>query len=166
MLLEDANAPRSATNQGGSWELQRCPRPPSAPKAPNEFNELSWNRSVCGHVSPLVMKEPFRLRAESLLEVESQRSRGSDSSGKKPLVRSTGECSTPMPLTRPMLLLLAMLIGDSVGFWIGLWLLLTFTEVISWLTSNCKYEGGVESEEKKRKMRRRGIEKRKKNQVF
>lgn len=109
------------------------------------------------------MKEPFLLRAESLLEVESQRSRGSDSSGKKPLVRSTGDCSKPMPLTRPMLLLLAMLIGDSVGFWIGLCLLLTFPEVISWLTSNCKYEGGVESEEKKRKMMRRGIEKRKKN---
>lgn len=110
----------------------------------------------------MVIKEPFLLRAESLLEVESQRSRGSDSSGKKPLVRSTGDCSKPMTLTRPMLLLLAMLIGDSVGFWIGLCLLLTFPEVISWLMSNCKYEGGVESEEKKRKMMRRGIDKRKK----
>lgn len=102
------------------------------------------------------MKEPLRLRAESLLEVESQRSRGSDSSGKKALVRSTGDCSTPVPLTRPRLPLLVTLMGDSMGLWMGLRLLLTFTEVISWLMSNCK------SEEWKRKKAWRGSEKRKK----
>lgn len=167
MLLEDApaNAPRSATNHGklGTAKASQTIKRRKSTKWIEPSLELNWNRSVCGHVSPLVMKEPFLLRAESLLEVESQRSRGSDSSGKKPLVRSTGDCSKPMPLTRPMLLLLSMLIGDSVGFWIGLCLLLTFPEVISWLTSNCKYEGGVESEEKKRKMMRRGIEKKKKS---
>ncbi|TNN85000.1 hypothetical protein EYF80_004654 [Liparis tanakae] len=67
--------------------------------------------------SPLVMKEPFLLRAESLLEVESQRSRGSDSSGKKPLVRSTGDGSTPMPLAPPTLPP-PTLQGDSSGLWV------------------------------------------------
>lgn len=67
---------------------------------------------------PLVMKEPVRLRAESLLEVESQRSSGSDSSGKNPLVRSMGDCSTTTP-------------GDSKGLWLGLRQWLTFTAIIS-----------------------------------
>lgn len=67
---------------------------------------------------PLVIKEPVRLRAESLLEVESQRSSGSDSSVKNPLVRSMGDCSTNTP-------------GDSKGLWLGLRQWLTFTAVIS-----------------------------------
>lgn len=95
--------------------------------------------------SPLVMKEPFLLRAESLLEVESQRSSGSDSSGKKPLVRSTGDCSAPTTLALPtqlpplLLLPLPVLPGDSSGLWIGLRLWLTFTEVISLLMSNWRF---------------------------
>lgn len=43
---------------------------------------------------PLVIKEPFLLRAEEPLDVESQRRRGSDSSTKKPLFLSRGEGST------------------------------------------------------------------------
>lgn len=104
--------------------------------------------------SPLVIKEPFLLRAESLLEVESQRSRGSESSGKNPLVRSTGDCSTPttlaLPTQLPPLLLLPLptLPGDSSGLWMGLRLWLTFTGVTSWLMSNWTYKG----EMKKRKV--------------
>lgn len=107
------------------------------------------------HHSPLVMKEPFLLRAESLLEVESQRSSGSESSGKKPLVRSTGDCSTPtelaLPTQLPPLLLLPplpTLPGDSSGLWMGLRLWLTFTEVTSWLMSNWKREKCRETREK------------------
>lgn len=95
------------------------------------------------------MKDPFLLRAESLLEVESQRRSGSDSSGKKPFVRSTGDCSTavpPGPPTPPLPLELLLLLpplpllpGDSIGLWMGLRLWLTFTEVIiSWPMSSCK----------------------------
>ena len=68
------------------------------------------------------MKEPVRLRAESLLEVESQRSRGSDSSGKKPL-------ATPPP---------PLLAGEGRGgrcLWAGLWLMFT-DDGISWFASN------------------------------
>lgn len=43
---------------------------------------------------PLVIKEPFLLSADEPLDVESQRSRGSDSSTKKPLFLSRGEGST------------------------------------------------------------------------
>jgi hypothetical protein len=45
-------------------------------------------------VVPLVIKDPVLLSAEEPLEVESQRSRGSDSSTKKPLFLSSGEGST------------------------------------------------------------------------
>lgn len=43
---------------------------------------------------PLVIKEPVLLSADEPLDVESQRSRGSDSSTKKPLFLSSGEGST------------------------------------------------------------------------
>lgn len=88
---------------------------------------------------PLVINDPFLLRAESLLEVESQRRSGSDSSGKKPLVRSTGDCSTAAPPGPPVPLPLPPLPpGDSVER-MGLRLWLPFTEVIiSWLMSSCR----------------------------
>lgn len=95
--------------------------------------------SICD-LSPLEIKQPFLLRAESLLEVESQRSRGSDSSGKKPLVRSIGDWSALAPLAPPMLPQLLLLLGDSIILWMGLWLWLTFTEVIIWLMSNCRWK--------------------------
>ena len=68
------------------------------------------------------MKDPVLLSAESLLEVESQRSSGSDSSGKKPL-------ATPPP---------PLLAGEGRGgrgLWTGLWLIFT-DDVVSWLISN------------------------------
>lgn len=82
---------------------------------------------------PLVMKEPVRLRAESLLEVESHRSRsGSDSSVKNPLVRSMGDCSTMTP-------------GDSKGLWLGLRHWPTFTAVISLFRSTYDKSDGTEN---------------------
>lgn len=93
------------------------------------------------HLSPLVMKEPFLLRAESLLDVESQRRSGSDSSAKKPLVRSMGDWMGPMPPARYTPLPPPLLLGDSGSLWMGLRLWLTFTVVVSWLMSNCMERG-------------------------
>lgn len=100
-------------------------------KGPDTLYQITYNLLRCelklsefNVYVPLVMKEPVRLRAESLLEVESQRSRGSDSSGKKPLVRSSGECSTTNPCA-------------SRGLWLGMVPWLTFTDIINWFRSNC-----------------------------
>lgn len=117
------------------WEMWCHPNPlwrGMNQQGGNKVDELnSWN-------SPLVIKEPFLLRAESLLEVESQRSSGSESSGKNPLVRSTGDCSVTLALP-------TLLPGDSSGLWTGLRLWLTFMTLTSWFRSNWTHKGDVKT---------------------